>query len=710
MSVSSCVNEELGLFVFAYAVDRILTCYVGCALRKRLILASILDHKVHEKIASSCGNEVQGMWIADGKITVADESSNRKIDHVDFGFSFPTPKNPRRSSSRLSRSDRRSAERSSRTPSGRKERESSTARSIRAASIESHGLPPVQRSSRTPQPISQPEQPNSSKRRRLSKQVPVQISIDAVDSPEQSKQTVSHHQASDIPGEHERQERFSGGSTFTPQNVATMVSNNARQDSPLFVPESDDKENADANADYETNLSSKKQQRSTLHASTRSVQVPLAQIGHNSVVQSVEADALDNAISTKQANVASGSDGLEGSYSNLHDATLPRSAVEPSANATKKRKKRKPVILVKKKRRSSEIRRESSVRATNETTSPDQSMHTNVTDEQAEGDSSASERGDESANTVHQSLLPNLTRTSRRVSGRRNRLSVSTSPAPRGLGDEEEDETYVEEDVSPEPITPAPPRRGRPTKKQKDGPQASTGREYQQRSAKSSFPIQTYRIANAETLPTITEEDEEDGRHSDEESSRMPITFSGRSQPNAVDVLAQICRETIQSTLDKLDTAPSASASRAGSRRKRTALEAFASDLDQRLFDMSEAVENRLTLEARLRKSKRELAELQARWVEVRRQREEVALKADGIRRQNWENEEEGRRQWDVSELARATELELGKGATDEDNLELLLKEVASKVSSTRGQMGMLDRVRSFNGQLERLAAVLERR
>ncbi|KAI1614579.1 hypothetical protein EDD36DRAFT_418411 [Exophiala viscosa] len=273
--------------------------------------------------------------------------------------------------------------------------------------------------------------------------------------------------------------------------------------------------------------------------------------------------------------------------------------------------------------------------------------------------------------------------------------------------DEEGDETYIQES-SPDPETPAVQR------KTSDGPRrriASTNerRPSKDKKGKPTFPILTHRLTNLSGLPTIME-DEEEAQESDGEQDVAAPPTNDRPQPNAVDVLAQICREMIGNMMESLsETNPSSKP--AALENKRSALEAFRQDLDDELFELSEAVENRIDLEARARKSKREKASLQAEWMEIRKERERIALKCDAVRRRHWIYEEEVRQKWQLSEAARRAELEMDRAdGIEDEGTEFLLRTVAQDVSSASEQGGMLARIKSFNAQLETTASFLERR
>ena len=288
--------------------------------------------------------------------------------------------------------------------------------------------------------------------------------------------------------------------------------------------------------------------------------------------------------------------------------------------------------------------------------------------------------------------------------------------APMPEPDVEDDETYIDEAISPEKPTPKPRKKGRSSRR--SGSSIGSGTKQPTRpsavakkSSKSTFPIVTHRLTNMFALPTITEEVGEDS-DSAKSSTSLKARFPDRSVPNAVDVLAQICRETIGTTISKLSNSNS-SINVKGLKRKRTAIEAFGAELDSRFTDMSVAVEHRLILETRVKKARKQKAELQAQWIEVRRQREEIALKCDDVRARHKENEEDGKESYELSETLHELEMVVERGEDFDygmEGMEFMLKSVAQRVSGANGGggVGILDRVKEFNRQLETTATMLD--
>lgn len=273
--------------------------------------------------------------------------------------------------------------------------------------------------------------------------------------------------------------------------------------------------------------------------------------------------------------------------------------------------------------------------------------------------------------------------------------------------EEDGDETYIQE-ASPEPPTPAPAKNTSTKRTQQKKVTQSEG-QGRSKPAIPTFPVLTHRMTNVSALLTIHEEPDQESQtmESERSTSNMPHE---RSQPNVVDVLAQICRETIANLVESISRSVQP-AERTATKTKRAALEAFGEDLNEELFQMSEAVENRVELEARVRKSRREKVGLQLEYIEIRKQRERIALKCDSVRRRHWECEQDVREKWNISEAARRVELDMDRNEEEVDEgVEFLLRSVTNNVSNLSDAGGILDRAKAFNAQLENMALMLERR
>lgn len=134
----------------------------------------------------------------------------------------------------------------------------------------------------------------------------------------------------------------------------------------------------------------------------------------------------------------------------------------------------------------------------------------------------------------------------------------------------------------------------------------------------------------------------EEEESADELSIRQKTKLPNRGGVNPADVLSQICRETLEKTLTTLkngianETNPTR---RAEWTRKRKAVEAFSSELDGRLLDLSEILDSNFVLGVQLKKAKREMMDLRSHLYQVRRERESIALQMDAVRAKHMEEE-----------------------------------------------------------------------
>ncbi|KIV94513.1 hypothetical protein PV10_02274 [Exophiala mesophila] len=632
-------------------------------------------------------------------------AASRKVDHVDFGFAFPSSARSQRSTKqtpqqRRSNSRQPSATPSIRTPSVRTGQAPTTSnvRETRRSSNQSRAT------SQTPQMT----EGRSAKRRRLSNShafktpISVQTNPVVVEIPSQTRSTRSSAKrasqiftiAEDANSDDQSNPPTTDGLNGiekTEKENEPLVSHEAEEpasDRPLSSPKAAPQQEGQALAED-----------TSFH--------PDIENNEPTLEEDSEADEYvdDSRDVIRETTI---------DQSLIESSTLDSSSIAPSK--PKKRKKRKLVVLGRKKKRVSDQSQveESTLEEptigneTEDTALPDNSTTTLEADEAVEADNAdVADRIDDGETT------PN----------RHGIAAKLLDRTPNGADEEDEDETYVQES-SPEPTTPAAavkkPRSKNP-RLSKENDRLSQQEKSKPKSSKSTFPILTHRMTNLGTLPTISEEVENGNATTNEaETESQAPRIQSRSQPNLVDVLAQICRETISNLIEDLDktTTSTTKSDRATCKNKRSALQAFGQDLDDELFQLSEAVENRINLEARVRKAKREKSSLQAEYMEIRKQREQIALKCDAVRRQHWECEQDAREKWQLSQAARRVELELEReqetleeGSDDADEgVEYLLHTVAGNVSALSDEGGMLDKIRSFNSQLENLARLLESR
>ena len=178
-------------------------------------------------------------------------------------------------------------------------------------------------------------------------------------------------------------------------------------------------------------------------------------------------------------------------------------------------------------------------------------------------------------------------------------------------------------------------------------PETSTGRQQirQRRERKprgETVPVVVHRLANLDALEVDLDEESPDETAPSASANRIP----SRGGVNAADVLSQICRETLEKTMSTLENSISQEsnpARRAEWTRKRKAVEAFSTELGHRLFDMSEIIESNSVLAAQVKRERKEMAALRNRLMEVRKERRDIALKIDDVRRKYTEEEQVNR-------------------------------------------------------------------
>ncbi|KAL1957624.1 hypothetical protein VTO42DRAFT_5735 [Malbranchea cinnamomea] len=305
---------------------------------------------------------------------------------------------------------------------------------------------------------------------------------------------------------------------------------------------------------------------------------------------------------------------------------------------------------------------------------------------------------------------------------RRSEQAIRTAAQRNGPGQREQVSEEVQNEVVPDqPESEEQPRptisKGRKNRKSlKEGQQTREGSSKRRKSRGEAVPVVVHRLENVGELDVDLEHESFEGSHPPDEPSSS-YKFPTHSGVNAADVLSQICRETLEKTMSTLDNSISQEsnpARRAEWIRKRKAVEAFSTELGHRLFDISEIMESNYVLAAQLRKEKKEMVALRNELMEVRRERREIALKIDDVRRRYAEEEEANKEQDTLNDALHNLQLALDRSQTAKGNgvepnpfvgLEFLLRTVAQDVSSVAPDSygGLLNQVRNFNSELERI-------
>ncbi|KAK5132021.1 hypothetical protein LTR16_000148 [Cryomyces antarcticus] len=238
----------------------------------------------------------------------------------------------------------------------------------------------------------------------------------------------------------------------------------------------------------------------------------------------------------------------------------------------------------------------------------------------------------------------------------------------------------------------------------------------------ASVPITVYRPSLPARPRASSPASSDDADPLSHHSSSAPT----RTTVNGIDVLAQISTEIIErmaSTLSlRLRSEPSVRA-RADGKRKRVALLAFGAELGPALFTLTGTVDAHAELGRRVKRAGKERVRLREELLGVRREREEVARRADEVRAAHEREVGEAREWQGLSKNLFDVELAVQRGREKAETegrvgegtvmgVENLVRGVVGDVvggGGGRGE-GLLGRIRKFNALLERAAEGLEGR
>ncbi|PCH03418.1 Hypothetical protein PENO1_032660 [Penicillium occitanis (nom. inval.)] len=312
-------------------------------------------------------------------------------------------------------------------------------------------------------------------------------------------------------------------------------------------------------------------------------------------------------------------------------------------------------------------------------------------------------------------------------------LDKAQEPQPEA---ETTDITETRPEASTKPVQPANRRRGRPSagapeERTTSGQRTKRRREQDEnqepRRREGTVAITVHRLANTHILDHAASDPSDDEQDSTDELEAVGKKFPSRNGVNAADVLCQICKEILDKHLTTLDTNIASDAANQAKRseyaRQRKAIEAYGTQLEGRLFELSELLDSNFSLGVQLKKAKREAAEMRNRLLEVRQQRHEITLRMDAVRRKHGEEENAKMSRNAINNTLHNLDLTLDRNrsrADDDDGtndgngvagLEFLLRSVSENVSSAAegSYGGLLSQVKAFNAQLEMTARKLER-
>ncbi|KAJ5410056.1 uncharacterized protein N7487_004415 [Penicillium crustosum] len=302
-------------------------------------------------------------------------------------------------------------------------------------------------------------------------------------------------------------------------------------------------------------------------------------------------------------------------------------------------------------------------------------------------------------------------KTQRGRPAKKTKRAVEPAPEP-----EPEPEPVTEDQPEPEAESAAPKsQRGRLGKKAKRAvePEPEPETEYQpdpestqeqpRRKTREprgeTVPVTVYRLTNINSLGGTTSTangsgDEEES--ADELTTHQKAKIPNRGGVNPADVLSQICRETLEKTLNTLKDGISNEANatrRAEWSRKRKAVEVFGSELESRLMDLSGILDSNFVLGVQLKKTKREMMDLRNHLYRVRRERENIALQMDAVRSRHIEEEKAKVSRSTISNSLHSLELALDRNkrrsastADSSTDIEYMLRTVAD-LEATLGRL-----------------------
>uniref|UniRef100_A0A093VJC9 Inner kinetochore subunit AME1 domain-containing protein n=1 Tax=Talaromyces marneffei PM1 TaxID=1077442 RepID=A0A093VJC9_TALMA len=321
-------------------------------------------------------------------------------------------------------------------------------------------------------------------------------------------------------------------------------------------------------------------------------------------------------------------------------------------------------------------------------------------------------------------------------SRRRGRPSLGKGQEPRP-GPETTQTIETRPEASPEAVQSATRRRRRPsggtteakpTSVQRTNRRREQDEEQEPRRREGTVSITVHRLANTHILDSThaTSDPSDNEQDSTDELEAVGKKFPSRNGVNAADVLSQICKEILEKHLATLDNNIANDAANQAKRseyaRQRKSIEAYGAQLEGRLFELSELLDSNFALGVQLKKAKREAAEMRNRLLEVRRQRQEITLRMDAVRRKHGEEENAKMSRNVINNTLHNLDLTLDRnrnraadGVESEGNgvtgLEFLLRSVSENVSSSAegSYGGLLRQVKAFNAQLEMTARKLER-
>ncbi|KAJ0108913.1 hypothetical protein J7T55_005456 [Diaporthe amygdali] len=300
----------------------------------------------------------------------------------------------------------------------------------------------------------------------------------------------------------------------------------------------------------------------------------------------------------------------------------------------------------------------------------------------------------------------------------RKRRRRDKAASPELMSEEVIDEPSAKRSRAVPP--PKPKKRSPAKQKQPKMPRAKPSKQTSAHRKKSGDAAQQPISVKIQRFTKPRRIDEDDPEADDILNTEIP--FANRGGVNAVDVLAQMCEELISTSLqnlkDNFDNAQDA-ATKKELRVKLRALEAFQEELRTRFLEHTIALDALYALKKRVREAQKNRLQLRERIMQIRAEREQVALRMDAVRMKHEEGGKEALHNIKLSAAMHDVDLAIGQGRAAPDlsakdqktaelaNLELLIDRVTEQACSGGPAGGNLRYIKSFNAFLERTAAAL---
>ncbi|KAK5631649.1 hypothetical protein RRF57_007363 [Xylaria bambusicola] len=277
---------------------------------------------------------------------------------------------------------------------------------------------------------------------------------------------------------------------------------------------------------------------------------------------------------------------------------------------------------------------------------------------------------------------------------------------------------------SPEVEVEQPARTSRSKRKK-----VSPVKQAQPKAIKQKKRPSSRRKSNGDSIPVTVQRYTKPLRRNDEDADEdildADIPFTDHKSPNIVDVVLQMCEESLEKYLTALHEEANQADGPTDRKMYRTKLrvvEAFQEELRTRLQTQTIALDNLRTLKKRVRAAQKEKVSLRNEILRIRAEREQVALKMDAVRMRHETANEELLYQLGLSSSMDDIELAVENGkmapmpnpkerkVAELANLDILISQITNQVSATGEGGGTLKQIKDFNMFLERAAIALEGR